>query len=110
METEETEETAQGAAQKTKTVTVQVSVKWVNFDIEVEASSEENAFDLALQAYQEKGVKAFSIRAGGDEVSDLDDIFHAGRRFWKVEDENGNVGEHCFTHLYDEDEDEEEEG
>jgi hypothetical protein len=109
METEQTEtktDSAQGAAPKTKEVEVQWSIKWVNFSTTVEASSTEEAIDLALQQYKEKGAEGFRIRAGNeDDVDGLDGIFQAGRKWCRVTDEDGNLDDGCFQ--FDEDEDEE---
>ena len=44
-------------------------------------------------AYKEKGAEAFTIRAGNEEVSGLDGIFHAGRKWVRVTDEDGNLDE-----------------
>ena len=53
METETGKtDSAQGAAPKTKEVEVQWSIKWVNFSTTVEASSTEEAIDIALQLYK----------------------------------------------------------
>jgi hypothetical protein len=100
---------ALGASPKTKEVEVQWSIKWVNFSTTVEASSTENAIDLALQEYKEKGAEAFTIRAGNeDDVDGLDGIFRAGRKWVRVTDEYGNLDDACFR-FDDEDEDEDKE-
>jgi hypothetical protein len=108
METEKIEtNSAQEAAPKTKEVEVQWSIKWVNFSITVDATDTENAIDLALQEYNEKGADAFTIRAGNeDEVDGLDGIFRAGRKWVRVTDENGNLDDACFE--FDEEEEEDE--
>ena len=79
----------------------------MNFSTTVEATDTENAIDLALQEYKEKGAGAFTIRAGNeDDVDGLDGIFHAGRKWVRVIDEDGNLDDACFN-FDDEEEDEE---
>jgi hypothetical protein len=79
----------------------------VNFAITVEATDTENAIDLALQAYKERGTDAFSIRANNEDVSTLADIFDACPVAPRVTDEDGNLDDGCFQ-FDDEDEDEDE--
>jgi hypothetical protein len=81
----------------TKEVEVQFSVKWVNFIITVEATSAEDARELAYDAYKERGTDAFTIRANNEDVSSLDDIFNACPVAPRVTDDDGNLDEWCFT-------------
>jgi hypothetical protein len=79
------------SAQKTREVEVQFTVKWVNFTYTVEeATSGVDAVDQALASYKQNGLKEFTITAGNEECSDLDDIFHVAEDFTKAADENGN--------------------
>src|ERR1700730_16965113 len=74
----------------TREVEVQFTVKWVNFTYNVEeATSGVDAVDQALASYEENGFKEFTITAGNEECSDLDDIFDRARYFTKAMDENG---------------------
>lgn len=57
---------------KLKTWEVQYSLKWVNFTVEVEAESEEDAIQFA----GEKTFSEFVATARNEEVSSLEDIFN----------------------------------
>jgi translation elongation factor EF-1beta len=79
------------SVQKTREVEVQFTVKWVNFTYNVEdATSGVDAVDRALASFKQNGLKEFTITAGNEECSDLDDIFHVAEDFTKATDENGN--------------------
>jgi hypothetical protein len=65
---------------RVRTWELQRSIKWVNFQMEVQARTEEEAIQLAWKSYDENGLKDFTVKAGDDEYADmtsLEDIFRA---------------------------------
>lgn len=75
----------------TKTLEVQMTVKWVNFTYTAEdVTSGDAALEEALASFKENGVKEFVITANNEECDTLEDIFHVAQEFTKVTDEDGN--------------------
>jgi hypothetical protein len=85
-------------AKKLKEYEVQFSVKWVNFQLTVEAESSDAALELAYK----KPMKAFTIRAGNEDVMGLAGIFRKAQDWPRAERADG-----CCDSSDDEDEAEE---
>jgi hypothetical protein len=82
-------------AKKLKEYEVQFSVKWVNFQLTVEAESSEQALELAYK----NPMKDFAIRAGNEDVFGLSGIFGQAQKWPRSERADGG------SDSYDEEED-----
>jgi hypothetical protein len=81
-ETPQEMKTQENITKKSKEYEVQWSMKWVNFQTTVQATSEEDAIAVATKSYEDNGLKEFTVKARNEEVSSLEDIF---KECWHVE-------------------------
>lgn len=88
----ETASVSQNDGKKKKTVEVQLSVKWVNFNVVLEASS----MDDVYEQLEKLRLGAYDVTAGYEDIDSLDDLLEVARKWVRVSDENGYEDEDCF--------------